>query len=111
MALLSPREARGLDPITFHVPHLNRTVMRTTDVFRQDPTLQIQRITFRYRWFDDDAREQVELVRFELTFMHVRELEILLNRNGFVIEHLYGGYTSGKLSPLSERIIALCRKR
>jgi len=111
MALLSPQEAHGLDPIAFYVPSLDRTVMRTTDVFRQDPTLQIQRITFRYRWFDANAHEQIELVRFELTFMHVRELQILIERNGFIIEQLYGDYSGGKLTPRSDRIIAQCRRR
>lgn len=110
MAMLAPRAMDGLDPVAFHVPHLNRSIMRTTEIFREDPTLQIQRITFRYRWFDDHGREQNERVRFELTFMHVRELEILLNRNGFILEKAYGDYRGGRLSTRSDRIIALCRK-
>ena len=108
--LLAKPRSDNLDPVLFHVPHLNRTVFRNTTVVR-DTTSQFQRVTYNYHWFDDQARPQSARVAFGLTFLFPRELQILLERNNLKIEKLYGDYANNPLTANSPRIIALCRRR
>jgi ubiquinone/menaquinone biosynthesis C-methylase UbiE len=108
--LLAEAESKDLDPVLFHVPELNRTVYRTTSVER-NPATQIQNVKFHYRWFDDRGTEHRQRVEFALTFFFPRELRLLLERNGMVIEKLYGDHKRGRLNANSPRMIALCRRR
>jgi SAM-dependent methyltransferase len=107
--LVQPRSKR-CDPCAFYVPPLDRTVMRTADIVR-DPAKQVQRVTFHYTWFDAKTREHRQRVPFDLTFMFPRELQLLLERNGFDIEHLYGNYDGSRLNADSPRMIACCTRR
>ena len=107
LALLSrPRNTR-LDPVLFHVPHLNRDVMRTADI-HPDPVNQRQHVVFEYRWFDA-GRERRQRREFDLTFLFPRELQLLVERNGMQIETLWGNYDGSKLTNQSPRIIARCK--
>jgi ubiquinone/menaquinone biosynthesis C-methylase UbiE len=110
LALLARPRSHNLDPALFHVPELNRTVLRSTSV-RRDPATQIQQVKFHYRWFDDRGTEHRQQVAFALTFIFPRELQLLLERNGLAIEKLYGDYDRGQLTADSPRMIALCRRR
>ena len=110
LQVLARPVTRNLEPHLFYVPELDRTVFRTTEI-RPDPTTQIQRILFHYTWFDAGGREHRQKVEFELTFMFPRELRLLLERNGFAIEHLYGDYDGSDLTADSPRMIACCGKR
>lgn len=110
LELIAKAQSKNLDPTLFHVPELNRTVFRSTSVER-DPAAQMQRVTFHYRWFDDRGREHRQRVAFTLTFVFPRELRLLLERNGLVIEKLYGDYDRSPLTADSPRMIALCRRR
>src|SRR3954466_8641580 len=67
LALIAQDESTNLEPKTFYVPALDRTVFRSTDV-RRDPASQIQRVTFNYIWFDKDGQEVREKRNFNLTF-------------------------------------------
>ncbi len=91
LALLAQESSTDLDPFVFHVPALGRTVFKVTDI-KRDPSVQVQRVTFRYVWFDDQGREQRERTEFDLTFIFPRELRLLLERNGLKIERMYGDY-------------------
>ncbi len=108
LALLANEKSKDVDPAVFFVPHLSRTVFMSVDMTR-DPSRQLQRVTFNYRWFDDRGREQKQRTRFELTFIFPRELQILLERNGFVIDALFGDHDGKPLNADSPRIIARCR--
>jgi ubiquinone/menaquinone biosynthesis C-methylase UbiE len=108
LALMANDESRGIDPAIFFVPHLNRTVFMAVDV-KRDPSKQLQQVTFNYRWFDDRGRERRQRTRFDLTFIFPRELQILLERNGFKIESIFGDHNGGELNADSPRIIARCR--
>ncbi len=108
LALLASEESHGIDPAVFFVPHLNRTVFMVMDV-KRDPSRQVQQVTFNYRWFDDRGRERKQKTRFDLTFIFPRELQILLERNGFAIEALFGDHDGKPLNADSPRIIARCR--
>jgi ubiquinone/menaquinone biosynthesis C-methylase UbiE len=110
LELIAQAKSKNLDPVLFHVAELNRTVFRTTSVER-DPTTQVQKVTFHYRWIDERGREQRQRVEFALTFVFPRELRLLLERNGFAIEKIYGDYDGSELNADSPRMIALCRRR
>jgi len=108
LALMAADESRGIDPAVFYVPHLNRTVFMSVDV-KRDPSRQLQQVTFNYRWFDERGRERKQKTRFDLTFIFPRELQILLERNGFRIDEIFGDHDGKPLNADSPRIIARCR--
>jgi ubiquinone/menaquinone biosynthesis C-methylase UbiE len=108
LALLASERSRGIDPAVFYVPQHDRTVYMDVDVQR-DPSKQLQRVTFNYRWFDPRGRERRQRTRFDLTFIFPRELQVLLERNGFLIERLFGDHDGKDLNADSPRLIARCR--
>jgi ubiquinone/menaquinone biosynthesis C-methylase UbiE len=108
--ILARPESKNHDPSVFWVPNLERTVQRTVDI-RRDPSKQLQRIVFNYRWFDADGDEHHEKSEFDLTFMFPRELQLLLERNGFRLERIYGDYDGSILNADSPRMITIARKR
>lgn len=108
LALIAQDESTNLQPKTFYVPALDRTVFRSTDV-RRDPASQIQRVTFNYIWFDKEGRQIHQQRSFNLTFLFPRELRLLLERNGLQIEKLYGNYDGSNLNANSPRMIARCK--
>jgi SAM-dependent methyltransferase len=80
-----------LDPEVFYVPRFERTVLKTTDIQRgQAP--QIQNVTFNYKWFDSAGQEHHEKTQFDMTWIFPRELQMLVERHGLMIEHLWGNY-------------------
>ena len=109
-ALLAEDRSEGLDPFIFYVPEYERTVYKTTDV-RREMGRQVQRVTFRYQWFDRDGVLHREQRAFELTFMFPRELQLLVERNGFELESLHGDYDASEVTARSPRLIACCRAR
>jgi ubiquinone/menaquinone biosynthesis C-methylase UbiE len=110
LQLLATPSARGVDGHQFYVHELDRTVFQTTDIDR-DPAEQVQKVTFRYQWFDREGRPHKEKRSFDLTFMFPRELRLLIERHGMRIEKLYGNYDGSELNADSPRMIALCRVR
>jgi SAM-dependent methyltransferase len=108
LKLVAQDESNGLEPKMFYVPHLDRTVFRSTDI-RRDPASQVQRITFNYIWFDRQGREIHEKRSFNLTYIFPRELRLLLERNGLELENLYGNYDGSKINANSPRMIACCK--
>lgn len=109
LEILSRPKSEKLDPALIYIPNLKRTVYRETTVIR-DQAKQTQEVIFTYRWFDPKGRPKEQRLRFELTYLFPRELQILLERNGLAIEKLYGDYDASPLTADSPRIIALCRK-
>jgi SAM-dependent methyltransferase len=109
LPLLSRPRTIGLDPVLFYVPESGRTVYKNMEV-RPDPTRQVQRIIYHYIWFDENGHEKRQDTAFDLTVIFPRELEMLLHRKGFRIEHLYGDYDGSQLNVNSPRMIACCRQ-
>lgn len=107
LQLLARATSDDLDPCSFYVPSLDRTVMKTTQIAR-DPAKQVQRVTFHYTWFDANGVEHRQRSAFAMTFLFPRELQLLLERNGLRIEHLYGNYDASRLNADSPRMIACC---
>jgi hypothetical protein len=108
LSLLAPVESFGLNPTSFFVPSLGRTVFCTTDL-KRDARPQTQRITFRYQWFDENGQDHHEINSFLMTAIFPRELQLLLERHGFEILKIYGDYDGSKASNDSPRQIAWCR--
>ena len=106
-SLLARDIMTGLDPCAFYVPRYDRTVFMTTEVRRQKRP-QVQRVTFRYAWFDARGREHRQRTEFDLTFLFPRELRLLVERNGLRIERLFGDYDGSDVTPRSPRLIARC---
>jgi ubiquinone/menaquinone biosynthesis C-methylase UbiE len=107
--MLAERESIGIDAHAFYVPRFDRTVFMNADV-RRDMSRQWMEVTFNYRWFDPRGREHKQRVRFDMTAIFPRELRLLLERNGFVIQRLWGDYDGSILSAKSPRMIACCRR-
>jgi SAM-dependent methyltransferase len=103
--LAQPR-ASEIDATLMFLPADGRSVLRTVDVQR-DLARQVQRITFNYRWFDEHGQQKRRKQQFDLTFIFPRELQLLLERNGLVIERMYGNYDGSALGEQSPRIIVL----
>lgn len=108
LELLSHKHQTHLDPTMFYVPALDRSVHRDTELF-QDHANQLQQVTFHYRWFDADGQDHHERLHFQLTWMMPRELRLLLERNGFRLDHLYGDYDASDVTTDSPRLIASAR--
>jgi ubiquinone/menaquinone biosynthesis C-methylase UbiE len=106
-SLLARDVSTGLEPFIFYVPPLERTVFKTTDI-RRSPHRQVQRVTFNYTWFDGDGSEHSEHTHFDMTWLFPRELQLLVERHGLVIERLFGNYDGGPLRADSPRMIARC---
>jgi SAM-dependent methyltransferase len=107
VCLLAQETSRGLDPHRFYAPALDARVTKTIDV-RRDPSRQLEKITFRYRW-RKAGRSHQRLMRFDMTFIFPRELELLLNRHGLNLEYLWGNYDGSPLHADSPRMIARAR--
>ena len=108
LSLLSQARSHDLDASVFHVPRYDRTVFRSVDV-RRDMARQWMEVTFNYRWFDPHGRQRREKTVFEMTVIYPRELRLLLERNGFAIDELWGDYDGSVLKAGSPRMIASCR--
>jgi SAM-dependent methyltransferase len=106
---LAREHEEGLEPVAFHVPRYDRTVMKTTDV-RRDPARQVMTVTFNYTWFDPHGRERREKRTFDMTWLFPRELQLLLERNGLRLEHRWGNYDGSELDADSPRMIVRCRQ-
>ena len=108
LALLAQHVTRGIEPSMFFVPSLNRTIYTDADI-RVEPSKQLQHVTFNYRWFDERGQEKRAKREFDITFLFPRELRMLLERNGFMVEKVYGDYGGEPLGADSPRMIARCR--
>lgn len=110
VVLMGQEKSRDLDPHVFFAPTLGQTVLKTIDVDR-DPATQIEHITFRYRWHNANGRAKQRTMKFDMTFIFPRELKMLLERNGFELEYLWGNYDGSPVEADSPRLIARARLR
>ncbi len=108
LALMASERSTRIDPAAFYVPSLDRTVYMDVDV-RRDPSKQIQEVTFNYKWFDRRGQARRARTRFDITFIFPRELQILLERNGFRIRKLWGNYDGSPLNADSPRMIVMAQ--
>lgn len=110
LARIAEEEAYNADVRLFHSTALNTSVQRVTHI-RNTARSQVRETVFEYRWFDANRRRRSKTVRFELTYLFERELSLLLERNGFVVESVAGDYDDSPVLTDSPRIIVQARKR
>ncbi len=108
LTLMAEPASYDIDPSMFYVHSLDRTVQRTVDVERNIVD-QVQRVTFKYCWYDMQGNAYHDQVEFDLTFMFPRELRLLLERHGFKVVNLWGDYDGSVLTDESPRIICEAR--
>jgi SAM-dependent methyltransferase len=106
--LLAQPHSRNLEPHLFYAPALASTVQKTIDVDR-DLARQVEHVTFHYRWHDAHGRPRHRKMKFDMTFLFPRELQLLLERHGFELEFLWGNYDGSNLNSDSPRMIARAR--
>ena len=104
---LAQHQSLGLEPFIFHVPPLDRTVFKSTDI-RRSPHRQVQRVTFNYAWFDAAGKQRRAKTQFDLGWIFPREFQLLVERHGLRIERLFGNYDGSPLEDDSPRMIARC---
>lgn len=104
--LLGSSQRKDLEPRQFYVPALDRSIYQTTEIRRRDLARQLQEVIFHYRWFDPRGRPHHQRLRFEMTWLFPRELQLLAERNGLRIERMFGNYDGSPLGSDSPRIIA-----
>jgi ubiquinone/menaquinone biosynthesis C-methylase UbiE len=107
---LARPHSRQLEPNLFFVDSLEQAVYRHTEI-RPGRASQIQAVTFHYEWFDARGRHRRAKREFDLTWIMPREMEVLLERNGFELEAMYGDYDGSQLGDHSPRMITVARKR
>lgn len=110
LARIAEDEAINADVKMFLSRELNTGVQRLTHI-RDTGKPQVRETTFEYRWFDEKRRAHKRVVKFELTYLFPRELTMLLERNGFIVEACFGNYDGSPVTSNSPRIIAVARKR
>jgi len=111
LSILASEHHACFDSATFYVQSLGRSVHRTTEIRRSAERSQLQHVTFHYTWADADGELHNEQVAFDMTWMFPRELILLLERHGFIVEALYGDHAGGPVTPDSPRLIALAKKQ
>ena len=105
LPLLAEGRSYGLDPVTFYVPELDRTVSRTADLEDVGGSAsQRRRVTFHYRWFDRGV-ERYSRRRFEMTWMMPRELTLLVERHGMRVGQMWGDHDGTPVREGSPRLI------
>ncbi len=109
VGLLAREKSRDLDPHLFYAPTLGTNVLKTIDVDR-DPSRQLEEVTFRYRWHDKNGRAKQRTMKFAMTFLFPRELQLLLERHGLEIESMWGNYDGSALDADSPRMIVRARR-
>jgi SAM-dependent methyltransferase len=111
-AILARPTAVGMDPHAFFVPRYGTTVLKTTEVRRNwDAGPQVQRVTFKYTWFDDHGRRHRRQTQFDLTYIFPRELRLLVERHGLRVERMFGNYDASPVRADSPRLIARCCRK
>jgi len=109
MELLARPHSKRLEPNIFYVHSLERTVYRETEI-RPHRATQTQRVTFHYRWFNRNGDERREKREFGLTWLFPREMQMLLERNGFRLDEMYGDYDGNDVGENSPRMITVASR-
>lgn len=108
--LWAESEVTARDPYIFRSPDDGRTIYFSTDVMRSSEP-QVQHVIHRYEWFDDKGKRKRATHEFDMTSIYPRELQLLAERHGLVVEAMWGNYDGSPVTPDSPRIIARCCRK
>jgi SAM-dependent methyltransferase len=83
--------------------------MRRYYSVKPDYMNQVQFVTFRYVW-DENSKELSSEYPFPMRYFFRFEIEHLVTRAGFKIQHFYGGFDRSELGSSPKEFIIVCRK-
>ena len=116
--LLNPTPAWLLEPpgslrqdLVQRVPERGVTVARTEAVVRTDLAAQVRVIRSAYEVVADDGAVTKRFVEWPFRYTYRFEAEHLLERAGFAIDAVYGGYRREPFASESGAMIFLARRR
>lgn len=105
--LLTRKRWEKLDAMKFQDPSTGRTITRTLTI-ELDDHLPVQHMSFEYRW-REGGKGRCETIQFDMTWVWPREMELLLERNGFDVIKMFGDHAGAAVSADSSRVIALAK--
>jgi SAM-dependent methyltransferase len=98
----------GSEPAEELVHHLTAESITKWVVRRTHPAEQLDELLCFYDELDDGVVRRT-LVEFKLRWFTRFELELLLEKGGWQVDELYGGYNLEPYGPTSDRLIVVCR--
>jgi SAM-dependent methyltransferase len=117
MDLLHPSPAWLMEPpgsvrqdLAGHVPEANATVVRTETAVSTDLAAQVRVIRSAYEVIDSGGGVRKRIVEWPYRYLYRFEAELLLERAGFRIEALYGGYRREPFTSDSRLMLFLARR-
>lgn len=115
--LLNPSPTWLLEPpgsvrqdLVQYVPAMSATIVRDEAVVGTDTAEQIRTIRSAYEIIADDGSVRKRLVEWPFRYTCRYEAELLLERAGFKIEDVYGGYRCEPFTGESSVMLLLARK-
>ncbi|MHB1415022.1 MAG: class I SAM-dependent methyltransferase [Chloroflexota bacterium] len=109
IALLQEADGRLVHDATWRLEGSGRTVLKTSSR-HLDQAEQTLETTYVYDEVDSDGRTARTVASFTIRYLHRFEMQLLLERVGFVVEGLYGSYDLDEFTSDSERMIFVARK-
>jgi SAM-dependent methyltransferase len=116
--LLNPSPAWLLEPpgslrqdLVQHVSRYRVTIVRTETVVSTDLAAQVRVLRSAYEMIADDGSVTKRLVEWPYRYTYRFEAEHLLERAGFEIEAMYGGYQREPFTSESRHLVLLARRR
>jgi SAM-dependent methyltransferase len=99
----------GSEPVEELLHHLTAESITKWVVRRTHPAEQLDELLCFYDETDDHGVIRRTLVELKLRWFTRFELELLLDKAGWEVEEMYGGYGLEPFGPTSERLIIVCR--
>jgi SAM-dependent methyltransferase len=84
---------------------LKRTVSAKSDLIQQ-----VSSVKMTLTW-DDETGEQTESWHLPMRYFFRYELEHLVHRSKFTLEHIYGDYEEHELAPDSKDFVVVCHRK
>jgi SAM-dependent methyltransferase len=104
-AVMEGGVVHGLDPVSFDAAGVVGGVSRQTDVALDGRLPQVQWLTNRYAWRDEQGKAHHYDNQFALRWMYPREVELLLRAHGFEPVGWWGDYRGQGVEVARDRII------
>lgn len=70
---------------------------------------QLQNVEFKFVW-DEDGEQKSSVYEFPMRYYFRFEVEHLITRAGFKLEHIYGDFNRNELGSKSNEFVIVCRK-
>lgn len=101
--------AEVTDNLEFESEYKPGKIVRRYYSVSPDYINQVQNVTFKYVW-DDDEREKSSEYEFPMRYYFRFEIENLIARTKFKLENIFGDFKRSTLSNNSKEFIIVCRK-